>query len=88
LTFWYVWVNPNETFALINAAGVLAVNGFCLIGSDGGTFAGNRQSALTIDANLVLPSAAAPLSQPLHVKDPFLSGARTFILLRFARVHP
>ena len=69
MSFWYVWVNPNETFALINAAGVLAVNGFCLIGSDGGTFGGDRQSALTIDANLVLPGAASPLSQPLQSQN-------------------
>jgi hypothetical protein len=66
LSFWYAWVNPNETFALINAASELTVNGFCLIGSDGGLFGGNRQSALTIDANLVLPGLASPLSQPLQ----------------------
>jgi hypothetical protein len=68
LSFWYAWVNPNETFALINAAGVLAVNGFCQIGSDGGFFGGDRQSALEIDANLVLPGNASPLSQPSRVR--------------------
>ena len=36
LSFWYIWVNRGEKFALINVAGMLIVNGFCLAGSDGG----------------------------------------------------
>jgi hypothetical protein len=66
LSFWYVWVNPNETFALITVSSALAFNGFVRIGSNGGALGGDRQSALGIDAVLSLPGAAAPVPQPLQ----------------------
>jgi hypothetical protein len=66
LSFWYVWVNPNETFALITVSSALAFNGFVRIGSNGGTFPGDRASGLEIDATLSLPGATSPVSQPLQ----------------------
>jgi hypothetical protein len=63
LSFWYIWVNRGEKFVLINVAGMLVVNGFCLVGSDGGTLPGFRVSAVEIDANLALLDGTSTAAQ-------------------------
>ena len=55
MSFYYLWANPSgEKFAVINVDGFLIVNGFCLIGSDGGFWPGDRRSSLGLTANLSL----------------------------------
>ncbi len=46
LTFWYMWVNPENTFAVIDVSGFIGANGYCSVGSDGGFTGENRGSLL------------------------------------------
>ena len=69
LSFWYIWVNRDEKFALINVAGMLAVNGFCLAASDGGVLPGFRVSAVEIDANLALLDGASNVPQTSPIQN-------------------
>ena len=67
-SFWYIWVNRDEKFALIDVAGMLVVNGFCEVGSDGGLLPGFRVSAVDIDASLALldGSSNVPQTSPIQ----------------------
>ena len=69
LSFWYIWVNHGEKFALINVAGMLVVNGFCLAGSDGGVLPGFRVTAVDIDANLALLDGASNVPQTSPIQN-------------------
>ena len=52
LTFYFMWQNPFDKWAVINADGYLIHNGFCSVQSDSGYFAGDRRSSVSIQANL------------------------------------
>jgi hypothetical protein len=54
MSFYYLWDNPSDQYAVINVDGYLVLNGFCRTGSDGGFWPGDRRSSLTVDARLYL----------------------------------
>ncbi|MFZ0455901.1 MAG: hypothetical protein WAM24_19290 [Ignavibacteriaceae bacterium] len=70
LTFYFMWQNPVDTWAVINADGYLIHNGFCSVQSDSGTFAGDRRSSVTIYSNLnPMEWWNQPPTQPMTQSD-------------------
>jgi hypothetical protein len=68
VTFSYLWVNPEDTFAVIDVNGFIGANGYCAVGSDGGLFASPRGSSLAIFANLAVleGSSSVPATSPFQ----------------------
>jgi len=54
LSFFFYWENPSDRYAVIDVDTYLVLNGFCLAGSDGGFFPGDRRSNLSVQARLYL----------------------------------
>lgn len=52
--FNFVWQNPEDKYAVINANGYLMLHGHCYVRSDGGTFPGARAAGLEIRPRLQL----------------------------------
>ena len=52
LSFYFLWVNPSDTHAVIDVNAYLVLNGFCQVESDGGYFPGIRQSSTDLYALL------------------------------------
>jgi len=70
MSFYFLWDNPSDKFAVINVDGYLIVNGFCRCGSDGGFFPGDRRSGLVLKARLhLLEWWNQPPTQPLPKVD-------------------
>jgi hypothetical protein len=66
VSFYFLWNNPSDRYAVINVDGYLVVNGFCRAGSSGGFWQGDRWSNLDLQANLVpLEWWKQPPTQPL-----------------------
>lgn len=53
LTFYYLWSNPVDRFAVINIDGYLALNGFCRAGEDGGFWPGSRFTSINLTTKMV-----------------------------------
>jgi hypothetical protein len=53
LSFYYLWRNPSDRFAVINIDGYLVLNGFCQAGQDGGFFPGSRSTSLSLKTTMV-----------------------------------
>jgi hypothetical protein len=51
-TFQYIWENPSDRYAVINADGFMAFDGFGNAFANGGFFPGDRQSSITVTASL------------------------------------
>jgi hypothetical protein len=68
VTFTYMWVNPEDTFAVIDVNGFIGANGYCTVGSDGGYLPGVRGSSMVIFANLavLLGSSSVPATSPIQ----------------------
>jgi hypothetical protein len=76
LNFCYMWVNPDDAFeTLINVSGFIGANGFVWCASDGAWYPGNRQSGLSIGANLavLVGSSSIPETGPYQPMAPYLS---------------
>jgi hypothetical protein len=52
LSFYFLWVNPRDTFAVINVDTDLVLNGFCWVESDGGILPGTRHAGIILHARL------------------------------------
>ena len=50
--FGFLWGNPSDKFALVNVDGYLVLNAVCQAIVEGGFFPDDRQTTLTVDANL------------------------------------
>jgi hypothetical protein len=51
-SFEYVWENPSERYAVINADGFMAFDGFGNAFANGGFFPGDRESSISVTASL------------------------------------
>lgn len=70
LSFYYLWENPSDRYAVINVDGYLVFNGFCKAHAPGGIFAGDREADLNVDAHLyLLEWWNQPPTQPLGEAD-------------------
>jgi hypothetical protein len=54
LSFYFLWVNPSDTHAVIDVDAYLVLNGFCQVESDGGFIPGVRRSSMDLYAVLHL----------------------------------
>jgi hypothetical protein len=54
LSFYFLWRNPRDSNAVINVVAYMVLNGFCLAGSGGGYFPGDRFSRLVVSPRLDL----------------------------------
>jgi len=65
VTFYYMWVSPDPAYSVITIHGYLIAKGYCLAGSEGGFWPGDRRSNLTLEARLnVLEWWNQPPTQP------------------------
>jgi len=70
LSFYFLWVNPRDTHAVIDVDAYLVLNGFCQVESDGGYFPGIRQSSINLYALLhLLEWWNQPPTSPLRQVD-------------------
>lgn len=70
LTFYFMWQNPVDKWAVINADGYLIHNGFCSVQSDSGFFAGDRRSSVAIYSKLnPMEWWNQPPTQPMSQSD-------------------
>lgn len=70
LSFYFLWENPSDRYAVINVDGYLVFNGFCKTHAPGGVFAGDREADLSVDARLsLLEWWNQPPTQPLGEAD-------------------
>jgi hypothetical protein len=54
MTFYFLWNNPSDAFAVVNVDGYLVVDGFCVGKSEGGFLPGFRYSLIDMNAELHL----------------------------------
>jgi hypothetical protein len=74
LSFYFLWENPSDKFAVLNVDGYLVSNGHCTAHIDGGFFAGDRSSSISIDQHLsLLEWWNQPPTQPLQQTDQSLN---------------
>ncbi len=52
MSFYFLWDNPTDKFAVINVNGYLVLSGHVRVHSGGGFFADNRHSSVVLNANL------------------------------------
>lgn len=86
LSFYFLWRNPTEYYAVINASSFLVLNGYCRVGRDGGIFPDYRHSEVRLMANLypwewwntppTLPAWQS--NQQQELLDLWVSGGGTF----------
>jgi len=68
--FYYLWNNPDNTFAVINVDGYIIFHGHGYVGVGGGTFAGDRQASLGVTGSLeILEWENQPPTQPIAQPD-------------------
>src|SRR3954468_5421147 len=72
LSFFFLWENPGDGYALVTVDGYLVLNGYCQAEADGGLFGGNL-TTLDVDANLDLHGLPTP---PLAQDGQYLPVAR------------
>lgn len=54
VTFYYLWRNPSDRFAVVNVDGFLILNGFCRAHQSGGYFPGNRITTIRLSGSMAL----------------------------------
>jgi hypothetical protein len=52
LSFYFLWENPSDTWAVIDVQTWLMAHGHLFVGADGGFFAGNRYASILASGNL------------------------------------
>ncbi|HEV7871855.1 MAG TPA: hypothetical protein VGO95_11405 [Modestobacter sp.] len=72
LSFFFLWENPGDGYALVTVDGYLVLNGYCQAEADGGLFGGDL-TTLDVDANLDLHGLPTP---PLAQDGQYLPAAR------------
>lgn len=78
VSFYYLWQNPSDRFAVVNVDGYLILNGFCRAHQSGGYFPGNRTTSISIGGAMSLFEWwNQPPTQPLPQNDQSL---RLFVL--------
>jgi len=69
-TFYYLWENPSDRYAVVNIDGYIIVNGHCQVGQDGGNFPGDRFASVALTAQLFpLEWWNQPPTSPLQQAD-------------------
>lgn len=70
ITFYYLWENPSDRFAVVNIDGYIILNGFCKVGQNGGYIAGDRSGSIRLTTELFpLEWWNQPPTSPLQQTD-------------------
>jgi hypothetical protein len=52
LGFLFLWINPADTYAVVNVSSPLVAHGHCFVGDDGGFWPGDRGANIEVGASL------------------------------------
>jgi hypothetical protein len=70
LSFYFLWENPSDKFAVMNIDAYLVLNGFCSVVDGRSLFSGNRSSNLYMQTRLTIHEWwKQPPTFPLHQTD-------------------